>query len=417
MNMATDRVTGCLVTIGDELLLGDIANGNSRHIAMELRSRGFLLSRMVTVGDQEDAIVEVLLDCLQRGRFLIVTGGLGPTEDDRTPGAVSKALDRPLLPNEEYMEWLRQRLKAAGRPWSDAVGKMAYLPENAAKIGVGMAGFSLVHQGIPCYFLPGVPKEMRWLMAHVVLPDLEERFPRRLRYVKEFLRIQGLYESEISRRLEGFDPSRLEVEMGYLPQWPEVWLTLLAAGVSAEAAMEKIAEAERALRPRFDRHHISGRSDDPIEAVIGRDLLARGFKLAVAESCTGGLIARRITAVAGASDYFDRGCVVYSNAAKMQLLKVPPSLLEEHGAVSEPVAAAMAEGMRAQCDVDVALAVTGIAGPTGGSPEKPVGTVFIACSDRQATRVEKHRFRGDRGDIQEHSAHAALVLLWKTMNP
>lgn len=415
MKATVDQVIGSLITIGDEILGGDISNGNAHHIALELRSCGFRLNRIITVGDHEDAIIQTVQECLGNCRFLIVTGGLGPTEDDRTPNAVSRALGKPLLPNDEYLGWLRNRLAETGRPWSDEVGRMAYLPEGAIKIGVGMAGFSLEHDGIPCYFLPGVPGEMRWLMANIVVPDLERRFPRRLRYLKEFLRIQGLYESEISGRLRGFDPSSLGVEIGYLPQGPEVWLTLFASADTEEEARSKIADSERAIRQRFDPHHISGRSADSLERVVGRELLARSWRLSVAESCTGGLLSRRITSVPGASDYFERGCIVYSNQAKTDLLKVPESLLTAHGAVSEPVAAAMAEGMRKQAGVDIALAVTGIAGPAGGSPEKPVGTVFIACASQRGTSVEKHLFRGDRERVQECAAHGALVHLWRTL--
>lgn len=415
MSGKSDDVVGSLLTIGDEILLGDIPNGNARHIAFELRARGFRLDRIVTVGDQEEAIIHAILECLQTCRFLVVTGGLGPTEDDRTPSAVSKALGRPLRPDEKYMAWLRKRLAETGRSWSEEVGRMAQLPEGAMKLGTGMAGFSLTHAGIPCYFLPGVPHEMRTLLEELVIPDLENQFPGHLRYVKDFLRIQGLYESEISARLRGFESGLFGVEIGYLPQGPEVWLTLFAAGESEEDARQRIADAEEAIRLRFDPKHISGRCADSLEWVIGQELRSRALKLAVAESCTGGLLSQRITSISGASDYFERGYIVYSNQAKMDLLKVSEDLLREHGAVSEPVAIAMAEGARNAGKVDVALAITGIAGPTGGSPEKPVGTVFVACAVGGGTIVERHLFRGNRERVQESAAHAALVLLWRTL--
>jgi nicotinamide-nucleotide amidase len=408
-------VLGSLITIGDEILLGDIPNGNAHHIALELRAHGFCLERILTVGDREAAIVEAIRQCLDGSRFLVVTGGLGPTEDDRTPDAVAKALGRPLQVDEGYMAWLRKRLAETGRTWSDAVGRMAFLPRGAVKLGVGMAGFALEHDGVPCYFLPGVPHEMRSLMADLVIPDLERRFPQRFKCVKDFLRIQGLFESEIGERLAGFDAGGFGVEIGYLPQGPEVWLTLFASSPSEEESRSRISRAEESLRLRFDPHHISGRGEDSLERVIGRHLRSLGLKLAVAESCTGGLLSARITSVPGASDYFEGGCVVYSNELKRDLLGVPESLLRDHGAVSEPVAAAMAEGMRRQAAVDFALAVTGIAGPAGGTSEKPVGTVCIACASPGGTTVQRHLMRGDRERIRASAAHAALVLLWRSL--
>lgn len=409
------QVFGSLITIGDEILLGDILNGNARHIAQELRSHGFRLERILTVGDRESAIVEAIRQCLGDSRFLVVTGGLGPTEDDRTPDAVGKALGRPLEFDEGYMAWLRNHLAEAGRAWNDAVGKMAFLPRGSVKLGVGMAGFALEQEGVPCYFLPGVPHEVRTLMATLVIPDLERRFPRHFRCIKDFLRIQGLFESEIAERLAGFDADEHGVEIGYLPQGPEVWLTFFASSPSEEEAESRIARAESSVRLRFDAHHISGRGQESLERVIGRLMRASGWKLAVAESCTGGLLSARITSVPGASDYFEGGCIVYSNALKQNLLGVPESILGDHGAVSEPAAAAMAEGMLRGAGVDLALAVTGIAGPDGGSPGKPVGTVFIACASRGGTTVRKHLFRGDRERIRADAAHAALVLLWRSL--
>lgn len=412
---SASQVFGSLITIGDEILLGDIPNGNAHHIAHELRSDGFQLKRILTVGDQESAIVEAIQQCIEDSRFLVVTGGLGPTEDDRTPEAVAKALGRPLEVEETYMAWLRNRLAETGRAWNNSVGKMAFLPRGSVKLGVGMAGFALEHKGIPCYFLPGVPHEMRTLTATLVIPDLRTRFPRRYKCVKDFLRIQGLFESEIAERLAGFDAGDYGVEIGYLPQGPEVWLTFFAASPSEEESRSRIAQAEASVRLRFDAHHISGRGEESLEQVIGRLMRASGRTLAVAESCTGGLLSARITSVPGASDYFEGGCIVYSNMLKQNLLGVPEPILRDHGAVSEPAAAAMAEGMLGRAGVDLALAVTGIAGPDGGTPGKPVGTVFIACASPGGTNVRKHLFRGDRERIRASATHAALVLLWRNL--
>ncbi|MEN6486566.1 MAG: CinA family nicotinamide mononucleotide deamidase-related protein [Syntrophobacteraceae bacterium] len=412
----TAEVVGSLLTIGDELLLGDIPNGNAHHIAFQLRCRGFRLDRMLTVGDREEEIVPILLECLERSHFIIVTGGLGPTDDDRTCEAVAQAFDRPMTTNVGYSEWLRKHLAEYGIDWSEEAARMARLPEGAVKLGLEMAGFLLEHRRVPCYFLPGVPHEMRKLLTQTVIPDLEERFPRRSVYVKHVLRVQGIYEPEINTRLRNCRFDLLGVEVGYLPQLNENWITLFAAAESEEEARNRIRQAEEIVVSCIGPEHISGCNDEALEVVVGRMLLAKGWRLALAESCTGGLIAERITTVAGASGYFDRGFVTYSNEAKTELLDVPVEMLEAHGAVSEPVAAAMAEGARRRAGVDVAVAVTGIAGPSGGSEEKPVGTVFIGCATPRTTVVEKHLFSGSRDHIRESAAQAALVLLWRVLS-
>jgi nicotinamide-nucleotide amidase len=411
------EIIGSLITIGDELLSGDIANGNSQHIAGALRANGFRLARMLTVGDQLAVIRDALLEAMGQTEFIICTGGIGPTSDDRTAEAVAEALGRPLSSNLPYEAFLRGHLAQRGIPWSDAIAKMARLPEGSSKLGGNMAaaGFFVEHGGIPCYFLPGVPAEVRMFMAEQVLPDLCRRFAQRPVYRKRVLRVQELPESQISQRLQGLETVDLGVELGYLPQTAENWVTLLAVAADEQAAQDLIAGAELQVVRCVGEAAISGRDGETLEEVVGRLLRARAAKLVVAESCTGGLLCARITSVSGASDYLDRAWVTYSNQAKTDLLGVSAALLAAHGAVSEAVAAAMARGARDCAGGDVALAITGIAGPTGGSPEKPVGTVFIACTSRHGTVVNERHFTGDRQQIQEKSAHAALVLLWRQL--
>jgi len=408
-------VAGSLLTIGDEILFGDIPNGNAHHIAVELRSKGFRLDRMITVGDEEDEIVKTLLRAHQESQFLIVTGGLGPTDDDRTNDAVSRAFLRRLLPDPVYIRWLKERLAQRGRSWTDQVAKMAQLPEGAVKLGVGMAGYSLEHQNVPCYFLPGVPHEMKTLLAELVIPDLEKRFPHRLVCVKQILRIQGFYESELNRRLKTIETETSGVEIGYLPHDAEIRLTLMASAESEREARTRIEALEKKIIPLIGRQHVFGRNEETLERVIGEKLRHLSWRMAIAESCTGGLVSRKISAVPGASDYLDRAIVTYSNESKEELLKVPGDLIAAHGAVSDHVALAMAKGIRSQARVEVALAITGIAGPTGGTEEKPVGTVYIACVTPKHSKVEKHQFTGNRELIQERAAQAALMLLWRSL--
>jgi len=409
------EISGTLVTIGDEILSGDIPNGNAHHIACTLRTKGFRLRWIVTVGDREDDIVDILNRYLYSSEFLIVTGGLGPTEDDRTIAAAARALNLSLSPNRDYRESLQKYLAGRDLPWSDELDKLISLPEGSVKIGIGMAGFLLDYQKIPCYFLPGVPTEMRQLLTETVIPDMESRFPQRPVYVKRILRVQGLPESAINHRLKDWSCREVGIDIGYLPQGNENWVTLLATGETREEADTRLHRAQRQVIARLGDECISGLDDESLEKVVGARLRDNKWRIAAAESCTGGLLSRRITAVPGASDYFERGFITYSNEAKMEMLGVANELLQNHGAVSEPVARAMAEGARKQARVDVALAVTGIAGPSGGSPQKPVGTVFIACSTAWQTKVEQHFFPGDREVVQEQSAQAALVLLWRTL--
>jgi nicotinamide-nucleotide amidase len=281
-----------------------------------------------------------------------------------------------------------------------------------------MAGFTLEHLGVPWYFLPGVPWEMKELTAQKVLPDLERRFPDRPVYRKRVMRFQGLSESTIGARLEDMAgrPDLLGVEIGYLPQTAENWVTLLATAQTEEEALRRIERAAEEVLSRLGRERLSGEDGETIELVVGRLLRERNWKLALAESCTAGLLSSKVASVGGASDYLDRAFVTYGNGAKVELLGVPESLLAAHGAVSEPVAEAMARGARERAGVDAALAITGIAGPTGGSPEKPVGTVFIACADARGCEVEKKLFGGGRDQVRERAAHAALVLLWRRLS-
>lgn len=411
------EIVGALITVGDEILLGDIPNGNAHFIAGLLRGKGFRLERMITVGDGELEIAAELRQAVEKHAFLIVTGGLGPTEDDRTVEAAAQAFELPLVIHSDYRQWLQQRVAAHGRRWSEELAKMTRLPAGSVKLGSEMAGFSLEHHGVPCYFLPGVPHEMRHLMDDSVLPDLEQRFPRRQFYVKQIVRVQRLVESEIQHRLRGLTFPSGSVAIGYLPQVAENWVTLLAKAETARSARDLVQQAEREVIARLGSEYISGRNAECLEQVVGRLLRERSWTMSAAESCTGGLLAERITAVAGASDYFDRGFVTYSNQAKMDLLGVADDLLREHGAVSAPVAQAMAEGARQRAKVDAAVAITGIAGPAGGSPEKPVGTVFVACATGEQTVVEKHLFSGERRQVQEKSAQAALCLLWRILCP
>lgn len=409
------HVTGTLLTIGDEILLGDIPNENARHIASELRACGFRLDRMITVGDIEDDIVEHLGQCLKGSHFVIVTGGLGPTDDDRTCSAASRALNRPLVCNRDYAAWLKGRLSDRGVEWSREIQRMAELPEGAVKLGLNMAGFFILHDGIPCYFLPGVPGEMKQLLGKNVIPDLQSRFPERCAYLKHIVRVQGLLEAQVNSRLRSLEAGE-GVDIAYYPQGHENWVSIFVSASNEQECRSLLMKAEEKVISLIGARYISGHNDDCLEKVIGRRLRERGYRLAVAESCTGGLLSGKITSVAGASDYLDRAFVTYSNRAKTELLGVSEELLRTYGAVSSQVALAMAEGALRNAEAQASVATTGIAGPGGGTAEKPVGTVFIACITPGGKKVQKYLFAGTtREQIQESAAQASLVMLWKLL--
>jgi nicotinamide-nucleotide amidase len=410
------EVTGALITIGDEILLGEISNENATYIASNLRNKGFRLHSIITIGDQEGEIIDVLCRYTSRSDFLLVTGGLGSTEDDRTIASVSRAFGVSLTSNNDYRKRLQEEVAQRGLSWSAELDKLTMMPETSIKIGRGMAGFMLEHKNIPCYFLPGVPWEMQQLLDEQVVPDLERRFPIRPVYVKQIIRIQGLPESSIANRLQQMDLPDDRIDVSYLPQGNENWVTVLVTAATKGEAAALLADTRARIMSRIGPEHISGQDDDTLEKVIGRQLREKNWKMAAAESCTGGRLSMKITAVPGASDYFERAFITYSNGAKVEMLEVPEMKLQEFGAVSAPVAQAMAEGARKQAKVQVALAITGVAGPSGGTLDKPIGTVFLACATGSSTRVEKHLFHGTRDLIQEQSAQAALVLLWRTLS-
>ncbi|MEJ5348934.1 MAG: nicotinamide-nucleotide amidohydrolase family protein [Desulfosoma sp.] len=410
-------IRGSLLTIGDEILLGEILNTNAHHIAGVLKAHGFRLQKVVVVEDVEEAIAMQLEQLTAQSRFVIVTGGLGPTDDDRTKSAVTQAFALPMAVDETDLKSLMDRVEARGGVWTERLSRLAQLPQGAIRLAPGrpMAGFSLEHQGVPLYFLPGVPHEMEILLQEVVLPDLMRRFPERPVCGQRFLRIYGLMETEINERLSAFDAVSYGVKVGYLPQMGENWVTFLVTAEDQVQARERLEAAEKELRILLGEEHVIGRDDETLEKVVGELLRRRSWKLAVAESCTGGLLAARIASVPGASDYFDRGFVTYSNQAKKELLGVPEDLLVTHGAVSRPVCEAMAQGALNRSKAQAALAVTGIAGPTGGSALKPVGTVFIGCVFENRTLVERHHFHGSRRIVQEQSVQHALALLWRML--
>ncbi len=407
---------GEIIAVGNELVSGKVQDTNTFYLARELATYGFEIHSIRIIPDKESLIVESLLEASKRSSFVIVTGGLGPTEDDLTARSAAKAFELPLVQDPVSRKILEAYVKKHRIKMHDNVMKMAELPEGAVKLDrrSPRAGFSLEFNERIFYFLPGIPGETRELFRETILKDLLKRAKDRPTVSTRVIKIFGLRESEIENRICDLIPEFNGLSVSYLPNFPEHHLHVTVTGVNLERVESLLNKFVDMVSERIGEF-IFGYDDDTMESVVGELLKKRRSTLAVAESCTGGLIGHRITNVSGSSDYFKVGVVVYSNEAKSRLLNVDGDLLVRFGAVSEPVARAMAEGVRALGDTDFAVATTGIAGPTGGTPEKPVGTVFIAISSHKETVVTRHLFEGNRLEIKSMTSQVALDKLRRTL--
>lgn len=404
---------GEIIAIGDELISGRIANSNSSYVADQLFRAGHEIGAIITIGDSPAIIGATLKKSLQTADFLIVTGGLGATSDDLTTEAVIEALDRPGVIDHDLLEKLSLRWNGNADRRRQAMEKLARLPAGAEVLSpdAAMAGYLLVSGNTPVFFLPGIPHEMKELMATQVIPRLSTWPNSSSRQVtQKIYKVFGLPETEINHRLNRLETSDQRLHLGYYPSFPEVHLSLTILTDGEEAATALFRTADREIRSTLDSH-LFGQDEETMAEVVGKLLKEQAKTLAVAESCSGGLIAHQITEIAGSSEYFTGGVVAYSNTLKEELLGVKNGLLAQHGAVSALTARAMAEGVRARSGADIAVAVTGIAGPSGGSLEKPVGTVFFGLATAKGTLDLLFHFHGNRQQIQELTAVTALDLV------
>lgn len=398
------------LSIGDELLRGEVVDTNAARIAARLADAGLAVGRHLTVGDDEGEIEAALGMLAPAHDAVIVTGGLGPTDDDVTARAAARATGRRLVLNEAALDRLRDFFSRRGRELYPANERQCLLPAKAGLIpnALGTAcGFHLLHGECFLVFLPGVPAEMARMLEESVVPLVLDRRSGPEVTRTALLTLFGLSEAEIGGRLSGLERSRGGLGIAYCVDFPVVQVKLRATARSEEEAAEIIAGGLPLVRERLG-DVIVAEGDNTIDTAVARLFREKGLTLALAESCTGGLIAKRITDVAGSSAYFFMGLVTYANEAKERLLGVPTALLAEKGAVSADVARAMARGARHVAGSDLALAVTGIAGPDGGSDDKPVGTVYLALADRAGCSVKSYRFAGERDAIRTVTAVTAL---------
>lgn len=396
-----------LLVTGDEIVRGDVTDTNSGWLASRLEQRGMRVRRIVAVGDRNDDIERTLLEAASRAAVVVVGGGLGPTSDDLTAECAARVAGVGFEIHEPTLVRLRERWAVRGRPMPLQAERMARIPLGATVLDndEGTApGFRLTLGSATVFFFAGVPREFRHLAERHLLPFVETvaRPPPPL--VR--LRCVGIAESEVDVLLAPI-ADECGVRLGLRAAFPEVHATLSGAG--------RLDEAARRARESLGVRRY-GEGDETLATVVGRALLASQETVFLAESCTGGLLGGELTAVPGSSGYVLGGAVVYSNDEKVRALGVDRALIEAHGAVSEEVARAMAEGARKVSHATWGLSITGVAGPGGGTPTKPVGTVWIALAGPDGTRAELLRsFRHDRDSIRVHSVSSALDLLRRTL--
>jgi nicotinamide-nucleotide amidase len=399
--------------IGTELTRGEVVNTNGNVLAEALTRHGFEVTAIESVDDHTGRIVESLARLGRAHAALVVTGGLGPTTDDITTAAVAELLGVPLERDEHSLTLIRERLERLGRPMALSNAKQADFPRGAQILpnpnGTAPC-FSVRIEGAVACFLPGVPREMSAMFDASVAPLLAPLVDEAFHQVR--LRSYGLPESEVNDRLAGIE-AEFRVLIGYRASFPTIEVKVLARDASGTVAEARARSAADEVRRRLGDEVVFGEGDITFAQALGRELTRTGQRLACAESCTGGLIGQLLTARGGASEFFAGGVVAYENRAKTALLGVPATLLDAHGAVSAEVAIAMAEGARARFDVAIALAVTGVAGPDGGSAEKPVGLVHYAVATPAGTEARHFVFAGDRELIRLRAAYAALGLAYR----
>jgi len=401
-----------VVTIGTELLLGQILDTNAAELGRGLAAAGVEVVRHSSVADRPDAIRAAVAEALERTGFVITTGGLGPTRDDITKREVAALFAKALEMDAAVLQSLEERFRRLGRPMPAVNRTQAEVPAGATVLPNprGTApGLWVEDRGRVVVMLPGVPSEMRGLLAEEVLPRLAARTAGTVVRSRS-VRTTGIAESALAERVGAIEEELAPLTLAYLPSTDGVELRVTAWSLREDDAERRLAAAVAQLRERAGEHGY-GEDRTDLAAVVLDQLRARGSRLVVAESCTGGLLSARITAIPGASTVFIGGVVAYDNMVKSGTLDVPPELLDQYGAVSEQVVSAMAAGVQRQFAVDAALAITGIAGPSGGTAEKPVGTVWLAARYRAERRALKRVFPGDRNEIRARSAQAALDLL------
>ncbi|MDI6779897.1 MAG: competence/damage-inducible protein A [Bacteroidota bacterium] len=401
-----------IITIGDELLIGQVVNTNAVYIAEALNKISVTVKNILTVGDTQEDILQAFIKQFSENDLIISTGGLGPTHDDITKKTICKFFNTELVKNEDVKANVERILALRNMKWTSAADEQTYVPDGCKIIPNkhGTAPGMLFERDNKFFIaLPGVPYEMKQMIDEFVLP-LFSNFNNGRIILHRTLRTTGIAEAFLSELIGDIDELTKVASLAFLPSPTGVSLRISATSDSYKNVREAIAEVENKIRSKAN-DYIYGTDDETIEQVLGKLLSERNLTIAVAESCTGGLIANRITNVPGSSKYFERGIVTYSNRSKTDLLGVPENLIIKHGAVSEEVAKAMAAGIRELSKTDIGISTTGIAGPTGATPDKPLGLVWIGYADSKNLIAKKYLFGDDRVRVKIRSSQAAMELV------
>lgn len=405
-------MTAAVLSIGTELTRGELVNTNAAWLGEELTKLGFDVVEHATVDDDLDRIVTRIQRFAETHRVVVATGGLGPTSDDLTTRAAAQAAGVGLRRDERVVEEIRSKFAAFGRVMPDSNAKQGDFPEGADVLPnpIGTApGFAMALGGARLFFVPGVPREMKHVFAESIVPEIAPLAERRTH--QEHIRTFGMTESGVSQAVRHLESKHEGLTLGYRAHFPEIEVKVHVRAASAAEAERRAGAIAAEVRQILGDAVFGGR-DDSFAEVVGAALRDKGKTLAIAESCTGGRVGEMLTRSPGASDYLLLDAVVYSNSAKESVLGVSPELLRAHGAVSAEAAGAMAEGVLRVARADVAVSITGIAGPGGGTDEKPVGTVWFGLAQKGKPTVTRHReLPWGRDRVQTLSAYIALELV------
>jgi len=407
-----------IITIGDEILIGQIVNTNSAFIGEQLTLHQISITGSSVIPDDEETILSEFKSVYAKNDLVIVTGGLGPTHDDVTRKCVVDFFDTELIMNDEILADIKKFFEVRGRELTKINEEQALVPKIATPIRNtrGTApGIWIEKKGKLFVVLPGVPYEMKEMMLGFVIPKLVEKLGLKKQHIIiKTLLTTGIPESILYEKLGDLDQLLKGAKMAFLPNQFGVRLRVKVNEKTEEEAINKIDEVEQKIRAVAGKY-IYGKNDDTLEAVVAKLLIDRGLKIAIAESCTGGLISHRLTNISGSSQFLERGIVAYSNAAKVELLKVDEDTIAKNGAVSLEVAMQMAEGVKSVSASDIGLAVTGIMGPTGATATKHVGMVYVGICDDKICSAKEFRFGDDRLLNKDRTSQAALEMLRRNL--
>ena len=395
-----------IVSIGDELLIGQVVNTNASWMGEKLNAKGLAINRIIAIADSKEAIINSLIDSSKTAKLILFTGGLGPTKDDITKHTICDFFDSKLIINKEVLAHVKAFFKKRGRELTPLNYDQALLPDNCEIIfnsqGTAPAMY-FIKNGTHYVFMPGVPFEMKNLMNNWVIPHFTKLCNASFKVQKTVL-TSGIGESFLAEKIENWENALGEnTKLAYLPSPGRVRLRLSVSSYSyneSELILNKHIEALKLIIPEL----IYGFDNDLIEKIIGELLINKKATIATAESCTGGMIAQKITSIAGSSKYFKGSIIAYANEPKIKQLTIPEDVINNHGAVSEAVAKLMANNVRQLLNTDYAISTTGIAGPDGGTTEKPVGTVWIGFASKDKIEAKKYNF----GDQRERNTKWAV---------